>query len=73
MFFLKYEGSYKNEIIYSFPAPKKEITRKFIDLGRIGHGEPHFWSSRIPDLDPIDFCIWGHLKTRVQEKCVIFK
>ena len=28
----------------------------------IGRGGPVEWSPRSPDLNPLDFCIWGHLK-----------
>lgn len=31
----------------------------------IGRGGPQFWPARSPDLNPIDFSTWGHLKTLV--------
>lgn len=31
----------------------------------IGRGGPQFWPARSPDLNPLDFSIWGHLKTLV--------
>jgi hypothetical protein len=31
----------------------------------IGRGEPTAWPPRSPDLNPLDFYLWGHLKTIV--------
>lgn len=31
----------------------------------IGRGGPVAWPARSPDLNPMDFCIWGYLKTLV--------
>ena len=36
-------------------------------LGRLG---PVAWPPRSPDLTPIDYYIWGHMKTLVYEKKV---
>ena len=50
----------------------------------IGRGGPFEWAPRCPDLNPLDFCIWGylkhkvysvkirdigHLRTRIEEEC----
>lgn len=46
--------------------------RQFLDetYGRqwIGRGGPVSWPPRSPDLNPIDFYVWGHLKTLVYER-----
>ena len=31
----------------------------------IGRGGPHFWPPRSPDLNPLDFFLWGYLKSLV--------
>lgn len=31
----------------------------------IGRGEPQQWPARFPDLNTLDFVLWGHLKTGV--------
>lgn len=31
----------------------------------IGRGGPHHWPARSPDLNPLDFFLWGHLKSNV--------
>jgi hypothetical protein len=31
----------------------------------ISRGEPTAWPPRSPDLNPLDFCLWEHLKTLV--------
>jgi hypothetical protein len=53
----------------------------------IGHGGPESWPPRSPDLTPLGFYLWGHLKTvvyatpvndtedlweRVQNACQLF-
>jgi hypothetical protein len=32
---------------------------------RIGRGGPNAWPPRSADLNPLDFYLWGHLKTLV--------
>lgn len=36
----------------------------------IGRGGFRSWPARSPDLNPLDFCIWGHLKTLVYKNPV---
>jgi len=31
----------------------------------IGHGGPHNWPSRSPELSPLDYCVWGWMKELV--------
>jgi hypothetical protein len=33
----------------------------------IGRGGPCFWPARLPDLSPLDFFIWEHLRCLVYE------
>jgi hypothetical protein len=33
--------------------------------GYVGRGGPTAWPPRLPDLNPLDFYLWGHLKTLV--------
>jgi len=30
-----------------------------------GRGGPHAWSPRSPDLNPLDYCLWGWMKLLV--------
>ena len=32
----------------------------------IGRGGPHNWPTRSPDLSPLDYCVWGWMKTDLQ-------
>ncbi|XP_011698897.1 PREDICTED: putative nuclease HARBI1 [Wasmannia auropunctata] len=34
----------------------------------IGHGGPRNWPARSPDLNPMDFFLWGHLKQYVYQE-----
>jgi len=36
----------------------------------LGHGGPVAWPPRSPDLTPLDFYLWGHVKTLVYESKV---
>jgi hypothetical protein len=36
----------------------------------IGRGSPVAWPARSPDLNPLDFFVWGHLKTLVYKTTV---
>jgi len=33
----------------------------------LGHGGPVAWPPRSPDLKPLDYYLWGHMKTLVYE------
>lgn len=37
----------------------------------IGRNDPHNWLARTPDLNPIDFFFWGHLKSLVYATDII--
>lgn len=54
------------------PAHYAKAVRNFLDkefhsrwIGRMG---PISWPARSPDLSPLDFFLWGHLKTKVFSK-----
>lgn len=53
------------------PAHSSMIVREYLNdkfPGRwIGRGGPIPWPARSPDLNPIDFYLWGHLKSVVYE------
>ena len=36
----------------------------------IGRGGPVAWPARSPDLNPLDFHLWGHLKSIVYETSI---
>jgi len=36
----------------------------------IGHGSPINWPPRSPDLTPLDFCLWGLMKSELYRKKV---
>lgn len=45
-------------------AVRRHLTRRYGQRW-IGRGGPVPWPPRSPDLNPLDFCVWGHLKTEV--------
>lgn len=51
------------------PAHFSLLVRQHLDMVYpnrwLGRGGPQPWPPRSPDLNPLDFCIWGHLKTLV--------
>ena len=51
------------------PAHFSRVAREFLTqtYGNrwIGRGGPHLWPARSPDLNPLDFFLWGHLKSIV--------
>lgn len=51
------------------PAHFSRVAREFLTqtYGNrwIGRGGPHLWPARSPDLNPLDFFLWGHLKSLV--------
>lgn len=53
------------------PAHFARACRIYLDqtyIGQwIGRGGPFPWPARSPDLTPLDFCIWGHVKDLVYE------
>jgi len=36
----------------------------------LGHGGPVAWPARLPDLTPLDYYLWGNMKTLVYETTV---
>lgn len=48
------------------PAHFSMLAREFLTVTYgdrwIGRGGPHLWPARSPDLNPLDFFLWGHLK-----------
>jgi hypothetical protein len=40
------------------------LNKKFDDRW-IGRGGPISWAPRSPDLTPLDFFLWGHIKTNI--------
>lgn len=56
-----------------FSRIARELLSKIYDNRWIGRGGPQPWPARSPDLNPIDFFLWGYLKllvytTRVKNK-----
>lgn len=51
------------------PAHFSNIVREYLNVvfrnRWIGRGGPIPWPPRSPDLTPIDFCLWGHMKQLV--------
>jgi len=56
------------------PHSSREV-RNFLNYrfpGRwIGHGGPHKWPARSPDLSPLDYCEWGWMKELVYSVKVV--
>jgi hypothetical protein len=42
-----------------------EFLNEGYEGGRIGTGGPVAWPIRTPDLNPLDFFLWGCMKSRV--------
>ena len=54
------------------PAHFSRAVREYLN-GRfrekwIGRGGPIQWPARSPDLNPLDFFLWGHLKNKVYKQ-----
>ena len=53
------------------PAYFSRITREFLNNNYtnrwIGRRGPIAWPARSPDLNPLNFYLWGHLKTIVYD------
>lgn len=51
------------------PAHSSNIVRNYLDnhfpRRWIGRGGPQNWPPRSPDLTPLDYCLWGWLKSLV--------
>jgi len=51
------------------PAHFSVLARQFLTATYgdrwIGRGGPHVWPARSPDLNPLDYFLWGHLKSLV--------
>ena len=55
---------------YGAPAHFSLVAREFLNATYyedrwIGRDGPHLWPARSPDLNPLDFFLWGHLKSLV--------
>jgi hypothetical protein len=46
-----------------FSITAREFSENMYPAWRIGRGGPTAWPPRSPDLNPVHFHIWGHLKT----------
>jgi hypothetical protein len=60
----------RDNIVYQHdgaPAHFSLLPRRWLDVnfeGRwIGRGGPIVWPPRSPDMNPLDYCLWGHWKT----------
>lgn len=51
------------------PTHSSRNVRRFLDATYtnrwIGRGGPQHWPARSPDLTPVDFFLWGHLKNYI--------
>jgi hypothetical protein len=52
-------------------APVRNWLNEHFDERWIGRGEPFRWPPRSPDLTPLDFFLWGHIKARVYRTPVL--
>lgn len=48
-----------------FPLAVRNHLNQVFERRWIGRGGPQAWPARSPDLNPLDFHFWGHLKTLV--------
>ena len=61
-------NSRASERLYAERYPGRRVPnhRTFLSIDRHLRG-PIAWPPRSPDLTPLDFCMWGHLKSSVYE------
>jgi hypothetical protein len=53
-----------------FPrAVRRHLTRRYGERW-MGGGGPVPWPPRSPDLTPVDYCVWGHVKSLVYTSAV---
>ena len=45
----------------------REYLNEYFPNHWLGRGEPVAWPPRLADLTPLDFYLWGHMKTLVHE------
>jgi transposase len=45
-------------------AVRRHLTRRYGERW-MGRGGPVPWPPRSPDLNPVDYCVWGHVKSLV--------
>lgn len=62
----------ENELVYQqdgapphYTAPVRQFLNETFPGRWIGRRGPVEWPARSPDLTPLDFFLWGHLKTKV--------
>jgi hypothetical protein len=48
-----------------FSRAARDVLNNTYHYGWTGRGGPTAWPPRSPDLDPLDFYLWGHLKPLV--------
>jgi len=46
---------------------KRELLNELFSNRWLGQGGPVAWPPRSPDLTPLDYYLWGHMKTLVYE------
>ena len=60
-----------DSVVFQQDGAPPHIVRNYLNEtfpGRwIGRGSPRFWAARSPDLTPLDFFAWGHIKSQVYE------
>jgi hypothetical protein len=50
-------------------AVRRHLTRRYGER-YMGRGGPVPWPPRSPDLNPMDYCVWGHVKSLVYTSAV---
>jgi hypothetical protein len=50
-----------------FSSDVEDVLNNIYHDGWIGRGGPIAWPPRSPDLNPLDFYLWGHLNVLVYE------
>lgn len=52
------------------PAHNSQLAKEAISNRWIGRGGTILWPPRSPDLNPLDFFLWGHMKNYVYSETV---
>lgn len=51
-----------------FSRPAREVLNRRYPERWIGRGGPIVWPARSPDLNVLDYFVWGHIKTLVEHR-----
>ena len=54
----------------SAPSHTSRKTREFLDSEGLNYIKPHRWTPFSPDIAPMDYFVWGYMKSQLRDKKV---